>query len=117
VTAYVCSSVGCSSDQAPIKRVFSDTERATELLNDLKNQSLYVSLIDDTFLKPVERIDPHVAQATISRAHSHLQHVHTIYAEWSTLTGMTEEGIQKALASPEFQVASQMLELETDVFD
>lgn len=73
-----------------------------------------MSLIENTFLKPSERIDPHVAQATVGRARTHLQYVQTIYAKWSKLTRMTEEGFQNALALPEFQAVFRMLEQETD---
>lgn len=103
-------------------KVFSDPWKTAELLNLLKNQSLYVSLIEDrwngdTFLKPSERVDPHVAQATVGRARIHLQHAQSVCKEWSKRTGITEEGLRSVSMLPEFQAMFQMLEQGMNVFD
>lgn len=103
-------------------KIFSDPWKAAELLNVLKNQSLYVSLIEDrwsgdTFLKPSERVDPYVAQATVGRARIHLQHAQSVCEEWSKRTGMTEEDLRTVSALPELQAMFQMLEQEMGMFD
>lgn len=88
---------------------------ASGTLNDMKNLSLYTSLIDYDFVKPSECIDAQTATACVSYAREQLQIFQMVYAAVSALTEMTEEGLRRCIAMPEFQILFQALGSNADL--
>jgi hypothetical protein len=81
----------------------------------MKNFSLYTSLIDHSFVKPSDCIDAQTATACVSHVREQLQIFQMFYAAVFILTGMTEEGLQRCIAMPEFQILFQALGNNADL--
>jgi len=88
---------------------------ASGTLNDMKNLSLYTSLIDHDFVKPSECIDAQTARACVSYAREQLQIFQMMYVAVFALTEMTEEGLRRCIAMPEFQTMLQALGSNADL--
>lgn len=88
---------------------------ASGTLNDMKNWSLYTSLIDHDFVKPSECINAQTATACVASVHEQLQIFQMVYAAVLALTEMTEEGLRRCVAMPEFQLMFQALGSNADL--
>src|SRR5258708_3548538 len=88
---------------------------AAEGINDLKNHSLYVSQIGNGFFKPSELIDLQSATACVSDARKLFQIIQMAYSVWSSLTGLTEEGLRSCVETPLFQSLYQALGSAADL--
>jgi hypothetical protein len=88
---------------------------AVQDINDMKNYSLYASQIDHKYFKPSELIGNQAAIACISHARGLLQGFRTFYSGMSVLTGMTEEGLRRWIATPAFQLLLQALGDKADL--
>ena len=84
-------------------------------INDAKNYSLYASQIDHEFFKPSELVGEQAARTGVSDAHNLLQVTQTFYLMSSTLTGLTEEGLRRCMATPAFQGLFQFLGANADL--
>ncbi|SRR5713226_4570430 len=83
--------------------------------NDIKNYSLYASQIGHEYFKPSERIDDQAAIACVSHARGLQQMFQMFHSGLSALTGMTEEGLRRCVATPAFQALLQALGDKTDL--
>lgn len=106
--------------EAPQDGVYQASElsqrmSASGMLNDMKNWSLYTSLIDHDFVKPSECIDAQTATACVAYAREQLQIFQMVYAAVFALTDMTEEGLRRCIAMPEFQLLFETLGSTTDL--
>lgn len=88
---------------------------AAESINNLKNQSLYVSQVGGEFLKPSELVTLSLATDCVSEARRLFQIAQMSYSTWSTLTGMTEEGLRSWVRTPVFEEFYQALGSATDL--
>jgi AbiV family abortive infection protein len=93
----------------------SQRMRAVQDTNDLKNYGLYASQIDHEYFKPSDLINDQAARECVSHARGRLQWYRMFHSVFSELTGMTEEGLRRCIAMPEFQWLFQTIGDKTDL--
>ena len=106
--------------EGPQDGVYQASELAQRMntsadLNAKKNYSLYVSQIGHDFVKPSDLIDRTAATECVAHAREQLQIFQIVNAAIANVTGMTEEGLRRCVATPAFQALLQALGDKTDL--